>query len=769
MEELFEDLKRYLEEHFISYSILQILNDERPVVIINGEKHQLSLPNNEGSFFDESFCWDSDRTEYDYYIFRFGGIWYRLKAGEESSVKLERILWLGNAEFSEPCLKVDCFLGVHGPFELLNGSGLYKEWCQKANFLGIKSLGICEKGTLAGILKFQEACKKANIRPIFGMEIPIKVEEKDLQYTVKAFVKNEQGWLNILEINRIINVENGYVTEKEIEQLREGLIIILDPKTIEFEDVSKLWKMFSQQFYYQLDTVVYEKEDRDKWYLQNLKKFFDSNFSPIAMCDAYYLEREYAYNRVRLNKIAGTMSYESQNQYFKNNQEYYFELGELFGDFDSFFDVFEAAVNNLKDVCSKCDYTIETGQRHLPKYYMTEEESKLYPDNKTMFTELVFKGMEDHLDLIEDYGIDVVGERIDREIKVITEGDVIDYFLILRDIVNWCKKNNILLGAGRGCFLPGQKVLLKDGTKKNIEDVQIGDNLSTYWNEKNQVINRFEYDCNEEIVELEFEAGIKIQCTKDHQFYTKNRGWVEADKLTEEDNVIYIGPLIYKATNLKTGEIYIGKTTQGLEKRINFHKKDFQNKEIRTPFYESIEKNGWESFLWEIIEYVENPSNLNNREKFYIEEYRSKFGDLVYNIAPGGDGGNIYGVLGSEYMNSIKEKISVGVKTSERWTEEKRKINSERMKNNKLMTPELCKRFSEKNSLSYIVQLSKKGEILHIYDSPLDLKNKTGFIINSINTVAGKSNKSYKGFRWQKFKKNEITKEEIYKLFREGL
>lgn len=450
MEELFEDLKRYLEEHFISYSILQILNDERPVVIINGEKHQLSLPNNEGSFFDESFCWDSDRTEYDYYIFRFGGIWYRLKAGEESSVKLERVLWLGNAEFSEPCLKVDCFLGVHGPFELLNGSGLYKEWCQKANFLGIKSLGICEKGTLAGILKFQEACKKANIRPIFGMEIPIKVEEKDLQYTVKAFVKNEQGWLNILEINRIINVENGYVTEKEIEQLREGLIIILDPKTIEFEDVSKLWKMFSQQFYYQLDTVVYEKEDRDKWYLQNLKKFFDSNFSPIAMCDAYYLEREYAYNRVRLNKIAGTMSYESQNQYFKNNQEYYFELGELFGDFDSFFDVFEAAVNNLKDVCSKCDYTIETGQRHLPKYYMTEEESKLYPDNKTMFTELVFKGMEDHLDLIEDYGIDVVGERIDREIKVITEGDVIDYFLILRDIVNWCKKNNILLGAGRG-------------------------------------------------------------------------------------------------------------------------------------------------------------------------------------------------------------------------------------------------------------------------------------------------------------------------------
>lgn len=91
------------------------------------------------------------------------------------------------------------------------------------------------------------------------------------------------------------------------------------------------------------------------------------------------------------------------------------------------------------------------------------------------------------------------------------------------------------------------------------------------------------------------------------------------------------------------------------------------------------------------------------------------------------------------------------------------------MKGNNFMTEAIRKSFSQKTALFYIVQLSKTGELLHIYDSPLDLREKTGFMINAINAIANKENKSYKGYRWQKFKKHETTKEEIYKLFGKGL
>lgn len=452
IQELLTDLLDYLDNHLIEHHLLSHAKaDSGTILSINDETYELCEPNEEGAFFDENFCWDCDRSPCDYYVFRFGGVWYRLKTGNENSVKLERLRWIGNAKFEDPAFKINCFLGVHGPFELLNGSGTYKEWCQKAKFLGIDSLGICEKGTLAGALKFQEACKKEGIKPIFGMEIPVKNEKKDIHYTIKAFVKNDQGWQSLLYISKFINVENnGFIDELDLKEHLEGLFIILDPKTISYEQAVSSWRLFTKDFYYQLDTVVYEKEERDKEYLDNLKEFFSSDIPPVAICDAYYLEKEYYYNQIRLNRIAKVVNYESHNQYFKSLQEYYFELSSLFSGFDAFFNVFEIAVNNLKTICSECEYTIETSHRHLPKYKMTEEESKKYPDNKTMFTELIFEGAEKHMELLDQYGVELVGDRIDKEMGVIIEGDVVDYFLILRDIVNWSKRNNILLGAGRG-------------------------------------------------------------------------------------------------------------------------------------------------------------------------------------------------------------------------------------------------------------------------------------------------------------------------------
>jgi ribonucleotide reductase alpha subunit len=43
-----------------------------------------------------------------------------------------------------------------------------------------------------------------------------------------------------------------------------------------------------------------------------------------------------------------------------------------------------------------------------------------------------------------------------------------------------------------------------------------------------------------EILEVEDEVtGFKLQCTPEHKILTKNRGWVEAQHLTEEDELIY--------------------------------------------------------------------------------------------------------------------------------------------------------------------------------------------------------------------------------------
>jgi intein/homing endonuclease len=51
------------------------------------------------------------------------------------------------------------------------------------------------------------------------------------------------------------------------------------------------------------------------------------------------------------------------------------------------------------------------------------------------------------------------------------------------------------------------------------------------------VIDVLLYDVDEEIVELEMEDGRIISMTKDHKVLTRNRGWIQAQYLNEDDDI----------------------------------------------------------------------------------------------------------------------------------------------------------------------------------------------------------------------------------------
>lgn len=424
------------------------------VVEISGQTFELFEPfkweeGDNGIFFDDSFQWVGDRTECDNYVFRFGDVWYFLKKGDENKVKLNRLQYLGEVDLFDESLRIDTYIGVHGNFELMNGLHSYTDWVEKARFMGVKVLGICEKNTLASAFKFQNACLNKDIRPIFGMEVTIYNETKDVRYSVKLIVKNKEGWDNLLKINKILNVdEKGFISEKELTEFRGGNFVLLDPKTCTFENLPifmRKWK----DIYFQLDTVEYKKNDRDKTYLDNLKKFVGV-YKPVAVCDSYYLEKRYAPIREKLNRLSKVVNYESDNQYMKNYQEYYMELSKLIPDEDKFFELFEEALVNLNYISVNCNFLLETQKRHAPEYIMTEEEKEKYGSNVEMFESLVFEGLEEHPEILERYSEEKLSERLNTEISIIEEGDVVDYFLMLRDIIRWGRNNDILVGLGRG-------------------------------------------------------------------------------------------------------------------------------------------------------------------------------------------------------------------------------------------------------------------------------------------------------------------------------
>lgn len=110
--------------------------------------------------------------------------------------------------------------------------------------------------------------------------------------------------------------------------------------------------------------------------------------------------------------------------------------------------------------------------------------------------------------------------------------------------------------------------------------------------------------------------------------------------------------IVYKATNQKNGKVYIGVTKYPLEKRKYEHKLNMQDKQ--QPLYIALRKNGWESFVWEVIDQASSLDELANKERYWIQLYKSNDPEHGYNAAPGGT---------VPTNNTLRKKFSISVRT----------------------------------------------------------------------------------------------------------
>jgi len=435
------DLASHLSQNKIQFEEVNSL-----LFVINGKKFEIIEPV-EGLLFDDDFHFVAKGEQgADFYAYRFGGIWYYTSASEKN-VKLNKLKYYG--EHQQGIFNTNNFLGVHGGFEILNGSGQYDRWCSKAKFLGVKHLGICEKNTLAGVMKFQTACQKEGITPIIGATYTVLNKKNDLKYDIKCYVRDEEGWNNLLMINKEVNViNNRFIYSDDLFKFTKGLILVWDPKSIDYNNLPLYAMGGVHENMYQVDTAVFEDEEKDSWYLKNLKKFTLTAMMPVPITDAYYLDQEDSHIKDSLNQIAGVQEYKSYNQYFKDKDDYFQELEGIIKD-DNRLALFTVELlKNEQYIVDACkDFSIKTGERHLPVYKMTDEEASQYETNEDLFWGLIEQGLA-KLDKSKDLNTYIA--RVEKEVKVIQLGNVMDYFLMLHDITSWCKKQGILVGLGRG-------------------------------------------------------------------------------------------------------------------------------------------------------------------------------------------------------------------------------------------------------------------------------------------------------------------------------
>lgn len=112
--------------------------------------------------------------------------------------------------------------------------------------------------------------------------------------------------------------------------------------------------------------------------------------------------------------------------------------------------------------------------------------------------------------------------------------------------------------------------------------------------------------------------------------------------------------LVYKITNKINNKIYIGQTTETIEKRFKRHC-GYQLND-NTYLHRAMKKYGIENFIIEKIDEAKDQEELNEKEIYWIQHYQSNVYGYNLKASIGKCGGDT--LSNHKNLNEIKVKIS---------------------------------------------------------------------------------------------------------------
>ena len=292
-------------------------------------------------------------------------------------------------------------LGIKTDYSLLKSLIKIPELMKFLNDKNITAAGILDDN-LFGSMCFYNECIKNNIKPIIGLNVKLSTGN------IYLYAKNYNGYQSLLKINTMMQErEINYV---DLKSHSIDVIGVLPYTSIDiFDQVKDIFNNF-----YLCYGNDYEKKNA---------------FIKHDKC--VYLNEVCTYNfyDVKYMKILRNIDTNEE----VNLQEYS----------DAYLDkeVSDDYINSTLEFSNLIDIVIPKNSKYIPHYDSNIEDSYQY------LCTLCKKGLEKRLNgnVSKEYN-----ERLLMELNVINNMGFVDYFLIVYDYVKFAKKNNILVGPGRG-------------------------------------------------------------------------------------------------------------------------------------------------------------------------------------------------------------------------------------------------------------------------------------------------------------------------------
>ena len=353
-------------------------------------------------------------------------------------------------------------LHVHSEYSLLDGANRIGDLVQACVDDGQTALALTDHGNMYGAIELYQKCRAGSITPIVGCEVYVARDSRLKKHSKKhnpyshltLLARNREGYQNLIKLASMAFVE-GYHYKPRIDRAllqdhAAGITCLSGCLSSEMSQLARAGKESEAErvagelrdlfgpdhFWLELQrNGIQIQED----YNEALVRIHQRTGIPlIGTNDIHYLRHEDCMAQDVLLCINTGAKRTDENRFKMDTDTLFFrtreEMAHVFRDLPQ-------CLPATLDVVEQVDLEIEFGKYHVPVFRSDTGEDPL-----VLFDRLTRAGLEKRYGPGHTQAL----ERLAYERGVIQEMGFISYFLIVWDLIDWARRNDIPVGPGRG-------------------------------------------------------------------------------------------------------------------------------------------------------------------------------------------------------------------------------------------------------------------------------------------------------------------------------
>lgn len=376
-------------------------------------------------------------------------------------------------------------LHLHTEYSFLDGACKIDDLVEAASRYKLPALAITDHGNMCGCIEFYKKLMHAAIKPIIGEEVYLAHksrfdrEGKEVYHHLVILARNEKGYKNLVKLSTIAHKEGFYykprIDKEVLRENSEGLIgmsacirgeiphhILSDNPEAAKKALREYLDIFGEgNFYLELMRLGLKENEIVNGGLLALSE--ELGVPCVATNDCHYINKDDREAHDILLCLQTGKDIEDKNRMRFESDELYFrspeEMEQLFSDYPE-------AVKNTLEVAERCNLNLQLDEIkvQLPHY----DVPRGFSSSDEYFEKLARKGLEAKYTHIDE----TIEKRFNYELDIIKKKGLSGYFLIIADLVNFARENDIPVGPGRGSAV-GSLVLYSLGVTE-IDPLKYG-------------------------------------------------------------------------------------------------------------------------------------------------------------------------------------------------------------------------------------------------------------------------------------------------------